>query len=201
MPQFRSLYLGPEQMTTGPVSQGLNRATAAGRQSEFPSICTCVEKYSPVPFALLCNDTVHKLWLIQLVLLYWYRSPKGNFYKFHNGQVLLIFNNKAINNAVAVSSLLPNKNQSINYSFQLWETELFTNPASIHQHSACMIVITTHFWGTKHDMFVPECDFGCIASVVYLIIHRHHQWHQSMHSSSMLRVTIHLSWKCQIVIV
>ena len=41
--QFRSLYLGPEQMATDPLSQTLNRATAAGRQSESPSICISLE--------------------------------------------------------------------------------------------------------------------------------------------------------------
>lgn len=48
--EFRSLYLGPEQMATDPFSQGPNRATAAGRQSESPSICTSLENT-----ALLCS--------------------------------------------------------------------------------------------------------------------------------------------------
>lgn len=40
--QLCSLYLDPEQMASDPFSQFVNKATAAGRQSESPSICTCM---------------------------------------------------------------------------------------------------------------------------------------------------------------
>lgn len=54
--EFCSLYLGPEQMATDPFSQGLNRATAAGRQSESPSICTSLENTALL--CLLCRGSV-----------------------------------------------------------------------------------------------------------------------------------------------
>lgn len=40
--QLRSLYLDSEQMASHLFSQVLNKATAAGRQSESPSVCTCM---------------------------------------------------------------------------------------------------------------------------------------------------------------
>lgn len=54
--EFHSLYLGPEQMATDPFSQGLNRATAAGRQSESHSICTSLENTALL--RLLCRGCV-----------------------------------------------------------------------------------------------------------------------------------------------
>lgn len=119
--QYRSLYLGPEQMATGPVSQGLNRATAAGRQSEFPSICTCVENT-----ALLCSLLCVMTQSTSYDSYNWcfsigtgpVRAITLNLTMAVSGQVLLIFNNKGINSAAAMSSLLPNKNRSIYYSFQ-----------------------------------------------------------------------------------
>lgn len=43
-------------MATDPFSQGLNRATAAGRQSESPSICTSLENTALL--CLLCRGSV-----------------------------------------------------------------------------------------------------------------------------------------------
>lgn len=122
--QFRCLYLGPEQMATDPLSQGLNRATAAGRQSESPSICTSVENT-----ALLCLLRCVMTQSTSYDSYNWYfsigtgphKAICSNLTMADCGQVcpcvLLTFSNKTGNNVLAVSSvLLYHKNRSIYYN-------------------------------------------------------------------------------------
>lgn len=62
--RLRSLYLDPEQMASDPFSQVLNKATAAGRQSESPSICTCMGD-TALPAALSASGTEPSCWCTQ----------------------------------------------------------------------------------------------------------------------------------------
>ena len=152
-------------MATNPFSQGPNRATAVGRQSESPSICTSLENTALL--CLLCCGSVAQS--ASYDSDHWYfsihTSPHwaicSNLTTADSGQLrpclLLTFSRKASNNKVAV-----------NLIFFTWQGPIhliWLQP--LRNTAVTVFVLINHKYRCQYNSPVWKCEYMCDFIVVH----------------------------------